>query len=147
MEKLNRSDCVVFPLVLKRKWYDMIASGEKTEEYRDMTPRYDARFRNLRTKCIDRDVDIYGHGFMRPMMGRGRAIPDAVVAFSIGYTKPDMFFTVKFSLARWWPPLETTADNSEYWSPVVVRNSPLHPEWGEPDYPHYVIKLSERILC
>ena len=130
MEKLNRSDCVVFPLVLKRKWYDMIASGEKTEEYRDMTPRYDARFRNFRTKCIDRDVDIYGHGFMRPMMGRGRAIPDAVVAFSIGYTKPDMFFTVKSSLARWWPPLETTADNSEYWRPVVVRNSPLHAERG-----------------
>lgn len=30
MEKLK--------LVLKKKWYDMIASGEKTEEYREITP-------------------------------------------------------------------------------------------------------------
>lgn len=28
-------------LVLKRKWWDMIESGEKKEEYRDFTPFYD----------------------------------------------------------------------------------------------------------
>ena len=30
-------------LVLKSQWYDMIASGEKTEEYREMTPYWGAR--------------------------------------------------------------------------------------------------------
>ena len=123
----------------------MIASGEKTEEYRDMTPRYNARFRNFRRKCIELYTDIHGHGYLRPKQNRGPAIPDAVVAFSLGYTKPDMFFTVKFSLARWWPPIEATADNCEYWSPVIVRNSPLHPEWGEPGTEHYVIKLADRV--
>lgn len=33
--KLNRSDCIILPLVLKRKWYDMIASGKKWQEYRE----------------------------------------------------------------------------------------------------------------
>ena len=30
----------VLHLFLKHKWYDMIASGEKTEEYRELTLRY-----------------------------------------------------------------------------------------------------------
>ena len=37
MQKLKRSECAVLTLVLKRKWYDMIASCEKREEYRDYT--------------------------------------------------------------------------------------------------------------
>lgn len=35
MKQLKRSECAILPLVLKGKWYDMIASGEKREEYRD----------------------------------------------------------------------------------------------------------------
>lgn len=31
-------------LPIKGKWYDMIRSGEKLEEYRANTPYYDARF-------------------------------------------------------------------------------------------------------
>lgn len=34
-------------LPIKKKWYDMILSGEKKEEYRDVTPYYTARFRNV----------------------------------------------------------------------------------------------------
>lgn len=30
-------------LVLKKKWFDMIVSGEKQEEYRDDTPYYNTR--------------------------------------------------------------------------------------------------------
>lgn len=30
-------------LPIKRKWFDMIASGEKKEEYRDRSPYYRAR--------------------------------------------------------------------------------------------------------
>lgn len=37
------------PLVLtiKRKWFEMILSGEKKEEYREIKPYYETRFRNL----------------------------------------------------------------------------------------------------
>lgn len=36
------------PLVLpiKRRWFDMIVSGEKKEEYRDIKPFYTSRFLN-----------------------------------------------------------------------------------------------------
>ena len=34
-------------LPIKRKWYDMILSGEKEEEYRAIKPYYTTRFRHL----------------------------------------------------------------------------------------------------
>ena len=34
-------------LPIKKKWYDMIISGEKLEEYREVTPYYKSRFKNL----------------------------------------------------------------------------------------------------
>lgn len=34
-------------LPIKKKWFDMILSGEKKEEYREMTPYYQVRFANL----------------------------------------------------------------------------------------------------
>jgi hypothetical protein len=37
MKQLKRSECAILPLVLKGKWYDMIASGEKREEFDSFT--------------------------------------------------------------------------------------------------------------
>ncbi len=34
-------------LPIKKKWFDMIKSGEKKEEYREIKPYYDSRFGNL----------------------------------------------------------------------------------------------------
>lgn len=34
-------------LPTKKKWFDMILSGEKKEEYRDIKPYYKTRFMNL----------------------------------------------------------------------------------------------------
>ena len=34
-------------LPIKKKWYDMILSGEKKEEYRELKPYYQKRFKNL----------------------------------------------------------------------------------------------------
>lgn len=34
-------------LPIKKKWFDMIVSGEKTEEYREIKPYYFARFHNI----------------------------------------------------------------------------------------------------
>lgn len=33
-------------LPIKKKWFDMIVSGEKREEYREIKPYYDSRFMN-----------------------------------------------------------------------------------------------------
>lgn len=34
----------ILTLTIKKKWYDMILSGEKKEEYREIKPFYKARF-------------------------------------------------------------------------------------------------------
>lgn len=36
----------ILPLTIKKKWFDMILSGEKKEEYREIKPFYDSRFSN-----------------------------------------------------------------------------------------------------
>lgn len=35
-------------LPIKKKWFDMIKSGEKKEEYREIKPYYTSRFNNMR---------------------------------------------------------------------------------------------------
>ena len=34
-------------LPIKKKWFDMILSGEKKEEYREIKPYYKTRFKNI----------------------------------------------------------------------------------------------------
>lgn len=34
-------------LPIKKKWFDLIFSGEKTEEYREVKPYYNSRFKDL----------------------------------------------------------------------------------------------------
>lgn len=74
MRDLRREDCAVLYLTLKRKWYDMIARGEKKEEYRDNTPHWSVRIQNA----------IKHSGRRKPI----------VVAFSLGRTRATMFFEV-----------------------------------------------------
>lgn len=71
MKQLKRSQCSILPLVLKGKWYDMIASGKKKEEYRADTPYWHRRFSNWVM-----NIPCAGH---------------LVIAFSRGYRKPDLF--------------------------------------------------------
>ena len=37
----------ILHLTLKKKWFDMIASGEKTEEYREVKPYWTKRLKNF----------------------------------------------------------------------------------------------------
>ena len=102
MKQLKRSECTILPLVLKGKWYDMIASGEKKEEYRDFKPYW-----------INRLIRFYDKRCGRM----------CIVSFS-NVSKADMFFEI-YSVYKY--------------------NKSDHPEWGEPETPHYVIRLGERV--
>ena len=120
MVRLKINECSVLNLVLKRKWYDMIASGEKKEEYRESKKHWWTRIGRWMANSIpdgDRFDVIFGEN--KPM----------VVAFSLGYRKADMFFVVDIVLDP----------DAKY------PDRTCHPEWGEPDFPHYVIKLGERV--
>lgn len=71
MIKIKRGDFILLHLPLKREWYDMIASGEKREEYRDYKLYWVVRIRNAIEKS-------------RPI----------VAAFSLGRHRATMFFKV-----------------------------------------------------
>lgn len=40
-------------LPIKKKWFDMILSGEKKEEYREIKPYYDSRFRIFKSQSAN----------------------------------------------------------------------------------------------
>ena len=60
-------------LPIKKKWFDMIKSGEKKEEYREIKPYWFARFKNNLFCLYDENLVIH--------LGTGRVI------FKNGYQK------------------------------------------------------------
>lgn len=50
-------------LILKHKWFDMIASGEKKEEYREIKPYYENRFSKYAY-----DVVVFHRGYTDMVM-------------------------------------------------------------------------------
>lgn len=63
-------------LPIKKKWFDMIKSGEKKEEYREIKPYYDKRlFDYCRLVALEEYAhDVWGH-------------PEFEVIFRNGYSK------------------------------------------------------------
>lgn len=54
-------------LPIKKKWFDMILSGEKKEEYREIKPYYDSRFQNT-----------FGFIMVGGQMVHGEAAPEEI---------------------------------------------------------------------
>lgn len=110
-------------LFLKKKWFDMIASGEKTEEYREIKPYWEKRL--LDYEAIKRDYKMLV--FRRFLVGKGvnpLAYPRGFthVRFHRGYTKITMTFDID----------SITFGNGKE-------------EWGaEPGKMYFVIKLKRR---
>lgn len=55
-------------LTIKKKWFDMIASGEKKEEYREIKPYYISRFQawgNAFDQCRDFNVVKFRNGYSK----------------------------------------------------------------------------------
>lgn len=120
MIELERSQCAILPLVLKGKWFDMIASGEKREEYRLATEYWQLRFFNWSASVTARKPPV--------------------VEFRRGYAKnaPRM--------AVWCIGLETSGGLSPYaFVSFDDKYKKRHPEWGEPDNAHFVILLGGRV--
>ena len=115
VKTVKRSECAVLPLVLKGEWYDMIASGEKREEYREGKPYWDVRMRN----------------WTKPAYEDGKT---PVVEFRRGDAagEPTIAFAAKRGVYGYWTFLQGSVP-------------PRHPEWGERNIPRYVIRLGERV--
>ena len=119
MSELERSRCAILPLVLKGKWFDMIASGEKREEYRLPTDYWRKRLHNWNRRFSPSTTPV--------------------VEFRRGYAKgaPRMAF--------WCLGIETASGMMPYAYVDATVSKRFHPEWGEPTAPHFFISLGDRI--
>lgn len=81
-------------LVLKGKWYDMIESGEKREEYREIKPYWIERIFE-ESSCLPKDSELHDffikcgkyHGIYRPKVRRvvfHRAYTNTTLEYQIG---------------------------------------------------------------
>ncbi len=106
----------VLHLTLKKKWFDMIESGEKTEEYREIKSYWMTRILTER-KGINPDNFPWAIGFYAGKHNE--------VKFRNGYSATSR--TMRFIKCQ-------------------VRVDYGRPEWGaEPGKKYFVIKLGEKV--
>lgn len=71
-------------LPIKKVWYEMILSGFKKEEYRNITPYYEARFKNAFGYILYNNEIVYKK--------------EALIKFRNGYSKNAPSFIAKCSI-------------------------------------------------
>lgn len=119
-------------LVLKSKWYDMIVSGEKKEEYREIKPYWEKRLLDYKklSEWAEKNIMLLR---LRQVFFPGRTAIENVcrdfprgythVCFHKGYSSVIMTFKV-----------------------MGIEMGAGNPEWGAPtDRPVFIIKLGDRV--
>ena len=123
----------ILDLVLKKKWFDMIASGEKTEEYREIKPYWIRRFcykasPSYPVPWVSMVLTAQNPEYLKKAlktMGTMVLWNFTHVTFHLGYSKdrPSMTFAIK----------EIVCDEGKE-------------EWGAlPGETYFIIKLGERL--
>ncbi len=120
----------ILHLPLKKEWYEMIESGEKKEEYREIKSYWAKRLCHCMRDCSNghwsKPECIYTckaiHGHLNFEYGGKRLAPFTHVKFSYGYTKRTMTFEIK---------------------EIVIGKG--NPNWGALDNEVFIIKLGNRI--
>lgn len=73
-------------LPIKKKWFDMILSGEKKKEYREVKPYYESRFAN-----------IFGKEYL---IKNANECPAKEIVFRNGYSSNSSSFTANCRLKK-----------------------------------------------
>lgn len=76
---------------IKKEWYDMILSGDKKEEYREIKPYWDSRFRKI--FLFTRPGEIFG------MLTLPWGYDDKAIMFRNGYSKKSPSFIARCTLS------------------------------------------------
>ena len=110
-------------LPLKAKWYEMIESGVKTEEYREIKPYWTKRFlKNFSVFWrMAVNVGMLSNNYTH-LYGKELYTEYTHVKFSYGYTKRAMIFEIEN---------------------ITIGKG--KPEWGAPAEDVFIIKLGKRI--
>lgn len=119
-------------LPIKKRWFDMILSGEKKEEYRDIKEYYETRFQNLFGAITihplyppDNFLDRSEYELLQ-----GEAVPEEIrkegiqeIIFRNGYSK----------------------NSKEIKARCRLRIGKGRPEWGaEPDMQYYILEILDK---
>jgi len=59
MVEIINDNTKILHLTLKKKWFDMIASGEKFEEYREMKPYWEKRLCNMAKIDVGNSIAVF----------------------------------------------------------------------------------------
>lgn len=117
----------ILHLPLKAQWYEMIESGVKTEEYREIKPHWIKRFfvhsdgRRINksdAEYLARNISVL---FSAVYEGTIKHVNYTHVKFSYGYTKKTMMFEIE-----------------------SITFGKGNPDWGAPPEIVFVIKLGNR---
>lgn len=102
-------------LPIKKKWFDMICSGEKKEEYREIKPYYSNRFKNT-VIVFERTLSVDEEKYL---------------CLSNNYNKTDILFRNGYS-----------KKSSTIKCKVQITKGYGKEEWGaEPNKLYYVLKI------
>lgn len=118
----------VLHMTLKKKWFDMINSGEKTEEYREIKPYWIVRL-------VDKDIfkGYTSERFIKWFENGGDYV-------TLDHVKNE-FKWVRFK--NGYSPNSRVMIREVFGLQISIGK----PEWGaEPGKKYFVIKLGERIL-
>lgn len=86
-------------LPIKRKWFDMILSGEKKEEYREIKPYYESRLpANFGYFFANEELKT-GYTFNSELQKSVEAEHEAEIMFRNGYSKNSPSFIAKCTLS------------------------------------------------
>lgn len=116
-------------LPIQRKWFDMILSGEKKEEYRDIKEYYETRFQNLFGAITIYPSSIFSDRSKYELL-QGEAVPEEIrkdsvqeIIFRNGYSK----------------------NSKEIKARCRLRIGKGRPEWGaEPDKQYYILEILDK---
>jgi hypothetical protein len=116
-------------LPIKKKWFDMILSGEKREEYREIKEYYETRFRNLFGAITIYPSSIFSDRSKYELL-QGEAVPEEIrkdsiqeIIFRNGYSK----------------------DSKAIKARCKLRIGKGRPEWGAlPDKQYYILEILDK---
>lgn len=116
-------------LPIKKKWFDMILSGEKKEEYREIKEYYETRFQNLFGAVTIYPSSIFSDRREYVLL-QGDAVPEEIrkdsiqeIIFRNGYSK----------------------DSKAIKARCKLRTGKGRPEWGaEPDKQYYILEILDK---
>ena len=106
-------------LPIKKKWFDMILSGEKKEEYREITPYYEIRFMNLF------GVVFCGGTWIKfSEIGLSECAKDEMqeITFRNGYSKDSHSFIAKCTLSIGEGKTECGAESGRKYFVLTIHN-------------------------